>query len=206
MATAKKKPVKKTAKKATKVVKKTARKAPAKKATKKTATKRAYTRKPKVETHANGDEFRTYTDADVQAQLGETAQEAVNEATAKGPSEFDWAEYDQYDLRPMPRLGRALFLLELESRGYILRDSLKPVSEDSYGLRTERLEAIEIVRLNHENKIISFALFSDLTAADGLVGLPTTYRGGFELIEVGHGLAAPSEITILGETFVRQRK
>lgn len=224
MATAKKKtPAKKAVKKVTKapakkaakkspVVSKSGRKSSATSRVKKSteAPKRKYTRKPKVEVAApveqlTGGETAQGNDVneDIRASLNASAAEAAGPNPNYKPETISLATYDLYDLRDMPVLGRALFLLELESQGYLLAQMLKKPTEAQI---LSNLKSVEIVRLNNENKLISFTTFGQLQAEDGEIAVPMHYEGGLLLHAVLTGRAAPKEMNIMGETFVRQPK
>ncbi|UZV39818.1 hypothetical protein [Xanthomonas virus PB119] len=183
---------------AKKAVKKVTKKAPAKKvASKKTVTKRAYKRKPKaVEVQP---EVLTASEAGL---VGGTDPDTQQEANSVTLPVVDVTAYPNYDFRNLPKMGRAMFLLELESLGYIFKHTLTPVTETSL-LRSETLASIQIVSLNHENKLIDFKLFSDLSYNDGSIAEPVIFSAGMVINRVFVTEAAPLEIHHRGETFKR---
>lgn len=173
--------------------KKVASKKTAKKAVKKTATKRAYNRKPKV--------------ADVETLVSEPADvmaatdTACNAAVQETATLVQLSDYGLWDLREMPRVIRILFLLELESLGYLLQPDLRVPSESA--ALGSNSDLIEIVKLNHTNKLISFAQFGELELDHGVIAEPIYLESRLDIFNVRTSRAAPTQIVLQGETFVR---
>lgn len=193
---------KKAAKKAVKKApaKKTVKKAARKVAKKATATKRSYTRKPKAE-----EVNIPMPPVEDGVEVGSNYQEETTSTSGETMQLIDLDSYSLYDLRSFTNLGKALFLLELETQGYgIKSQDLLPPSQTNT-LRSEFLTELELVRLDQNHKAMTFTTFNKLSAADGLIATPTHFKAGLELYGVDAGMAPPNEVNILGERFIRVR-
>lgn len=171
--------------------KKVASKKTAKKAVKKTATKRAYNRKPKTTVEDVQNE-----QSDVMAATDVGSETVMQETRAL----VQLTDYSLWDLRALPKVIRILFLLELESLGYLLQPDLRVPSESSVICNTD---LIEIVKLNHNNKLINFVQFGELELDHGVIAEPTYLESRLDIFNVRTSRAAPIEITLQGERFVR---
>lgn len=168
----------------------TAKKTVAKKATKKTAVKkapvkRAYKRKAAPEVAKS-----------VDVELASPVDTMQVEAAAPcPPMSMDLTEYETYDFSKVPLIGRALFLLELESRGYLMKSTLvTPTMSDT--LDSSFLNLSEVFVLNHTNKLIIARQKEYLIDFNGVAASPTHFHGGFELIDVAVARSMPKTIRI----------
>ncbi|AVO23123.1 hypothetical protein RIVERRIDER_35 [Xanthomonas phage RiverRider] len=172
--------------------KKVASKKTVKKAVKKTATKRAYNRKPKTTVEDAQNE-----QSDVMAATDVGSETFVQET----PALVQLSDYGLWDLRNVPVPVRMLFLLELESLGYVLKTDLRAPSEGTSVFTNADL--IQIISLNHVNKLISFMNFGELNMAQGVIAEPQYLESRLNIFSVRTSMAAPNEVTIQGERFVR---
>lgn len=187
--------------------KKAVKKAPAKKTAKVSKAapkKRTYNRKPKADPVVEApvppvEDTMQATDGGDNANYTGDVNEACGDA---GRAAVELTAYELYDLRDLPNGAKALFLLEFEGMGYIADSVLLPPSETTI---LGNLKSVEVVKLNHNNKLIHLAKFDTLTAENGIIVRPTHLHGGCEVFDIAFGLAPAEEVILRGEKYKRVR-
>ncbi|QYW01803.1 hypothetical protein PP761_gp32 [Stenotrophomonas phage Paxi] len=148
--------------------------------------KRTYKRKPKVEQNAPMPPSEV-----MQAEAA-----GPNPNYVEPPRPLSMFDVNLLDMRGMPLPVKAMFLLELESLGFVNSDLDTPVNAGL--LSPLSLRSIEVVRLNQQNKILTFRKYKDLKTEDGVITIPTAYSAGVVVIDAEKRMAAPESLEVDG--------
>ncbi|QEG09260.1 hypothetical protein HYP93_gp37 [Stenotrophomonas phage Pokken] len=151
--------------------------------------KRAYKRKPKVELNAPLPP----------SELMQAEAAGPNPNYVSEPKTLSLFDVNLLDVRGMPLAVKAMFLLELQSLGFVDIDLETPV--DAGLLSPISLRAMEVVRLNQQNKILTFRKYKDLKTEDGVITIPTAYNAGVVVFDTEKRLATPESLEVDGVTY-----
>lgn len=148
--------------------------------------KRTYKRKPKVEQNAPMPPSEP-----MQAEAA-----GPNPNYVEPPRPLSMFDVNLLDMRGMTLPVKAMFLLELQSLGFVDCD-LDPPAEAGL-LSANYLRSIEVVHLNQQNKILTFRKYKDLTTEDGVITIPTAYSAGVVVVDAEKRMAAPEYLEVDG--------
>lgn len=170
--------------------KKTALKKVAKKAAAPAKPKRKYVRKAKAPVLETS--FTTPVNTEQQAEAC---------SASLPPRSVDFDRLNLLDLRGLPLGVKAMFLLELESQGYVNADLKKP--SESNMLHPVALGTLEVIKFNQLNKILTFRAYKQLKQEDGIIAVPTSFVAGVHLRDIECKFAAPDSLEVDGVQYTK---